>query len=99
MATFIDRHIGPRNVDISPMLKAVGATSLESLLDETIPESIRSKKPLNLPKAISERESLEQLKNYAETNEIWRSYIGLGYHNCITPSVILRNLLENPGYF
>jgi glycine dehydrogenase len=99
MPTFADRHIGLRNSDIQQMLATLGHTDLDSFVEAIIPPSIRTEKKLNVPTALSEEEALATLRSYADQNEIWRSYIGLGYHNCHTPTVILRNLLENPGWY
>ncbi|HEV2985741.1 MAG TPA: hypothetical protein VGX46_15205, partial [Vicinamibacterales bacterium] len=81
------------------MLKTVGASSLDALVDEAIPARIRLKKPLNLPAGECEHEFLSELRRTASHNQIFRSFLGLGYYDCITPSVILRNVLENPGWY
>ncbi len=96
---FVFRHIGPRPSDVEPMLEAVGASSLETLIDEAIPADIRLKTPLDLPLAESEYEYLTHLRQTGAKNKVYRSYIGLGYHDTITPSVILRNVVENPGWY
>jgi glycine dehydrogenase len=96
---FSRRHIGPSPDDRDRMLAAVGATSLEALMDETIPASIRVTRPLNLPPAESEYEYLRRLSSIARRNKTFRSYIGLGYHDTITPAVILRMVMENPGWY
>ena len=96
---FDKRHIGPRDNDITEMLKVVGADSLDSLIDEIIPASIRLPKPLNLEKGMSEYDFLNHMRNLAAKNSIFKSYIGLGYYNTIVPSVILRNVFENPGWY
>ena len=96
---FVFRHIGPRPSDVEPMLEAVGASSLETLIDEAIPADIRLKTPLDLPIAESEYEYLTHLRQTGAKNKVYRSYIGLGYHDTITPSVILRNIVENPGWY
>jgi len=96
---FAFRHIGPRPSDVEPMLEAVGAASLDALIDEAIPADIRLKAPLDLPPAESEHEYLSHLSQVGAKNKIFRSYIGLGYHDTITPSVILRNVVENPGWY
>ncbi|HPD95730.1 MAG: aminomethyl-transferring glycine dehydrogenase [Bacteroidales bacterium] len=93
------RHIGPREEDINEMLKVIGVSSLDELIDQTIPKNIRLKKPLNLPKALSENQFLVKLKGMAAKNKIFKSYIGMGYYGTTTPSVILRNILENPGWY
>jgi len=96
---FADRHIGPRAADLEPMLKVVGAPSLDALMDEAIPAGIRLAEPLDLPDAESEAAFLNRMRALAARNESWRSFIGLGYYGCVTPPVILRNLLENPGWY
>ncbi len=97
---FAERHIGTNNEsDTAAMLKEIGAASLDELINKTIPESIRSKKPLRLPKAQSEFEYLAELKKIASKNKVFKTYIGQGYYNTITPSVILRNVFENPGWY
>ena len=97
--TFADRHIGPSNDDIAAMLEAVGCESLEALIDDTVPADIRLERPLRLPEPAGEREALEELRRIAARNRVCRSLIGMGYHDCITPPVILRNILENPGWY
>jgi glycine dehydrogenase len=96
---FSSRHIGPDAQEREQMLKQTGAASLDDLIDQTIPESIRLKHPLNLPEGLSEYEYLRELREIAAGNELFKSYIGLGYSDCFTPSVILRNVLENPGWY
>jgi len=96
---FIERHNGPRINEINSMLERIGVSSLDELIDQTIPEAIRMKKPLNLPDGMNEYEYLNHLKELASKNKIFKSYIGLGYYNTITPGVILRNVLENPGWY
>ena len=81
------------------MLRVVGQDSLEGLIDQTIPGTIRLRRPLALPRALSERDLLEKLREIANKNEIWRSFLGMGYSDCITPPVIQRNVLENPGWY
>jgi glycine dehydrogenase len=81
------------------MLRVVGAGSLDELIDQTVPATIRLRRPLNLPPAQTEHALLEQLHAIAAKNEIWRSYLGMGYADCITPPVIQRNILENPGWY
>ncbi|NOT27484.1 MAG: aminomethyl-transferring glycine dehydrogenase [Acidobacteria bacterium] len=96
---FAPRHIGPSPAERDDMLQAIGAASLDALIDEAIPSSIRLTKPLNLPPAESEHEYLQRLTAVAARNKVFRSYIGLGYHDTITPSVILRMVMENPGWY
>ncbi len=96
---FASRHIGPRVDEIQEMLRVIGATSLDELLDQTVPPQIRLARPLDLPPAASEYHLLEELGAIAEKNQIFRSFIGMGYHDTITPPVILRNILQNPGWY
>ena len=96
---FSDRHIGPKKNDVSEMLKVVNASSIESLIDETVPNKIHMKKEMNLPNALSESRFIEHMKGLAQKNKNYRSYIGLGYFNTILPGVIQRNILENPGWY
>ena len=97
--TFAPRHIGPRGDDVAAMLKAVGAASLDHLIDEAIPASIRIDKRLDLPPAESESAYLARLKTIARKNKVFRSFIGLGYSDTLTPSVIRRCVFENPGWY
>ncbi len=99
MATFTDRHIGPRGNDVQEMLSTIGVGSISELIDQTIPSQIRLKAPLNMPSGLSEYDYLNELRGKAEQNKVFRSYIGLGYYNNILPSVIQRNILENPGWY
>lgn len=99
MKTFADRHIGISASDLSKMLKQINADSLEQLIAETIPADIRLGKPMDLPSPMSESEVLNHLQELADTNEVYRQFIGLGYHETILPSVIKRNILENPGWY
>src|ERR1700722_12032713 len=96
---FVARHIGPDDDDVAEMLRVVGQASLEGLIDQTIPSTIRLRRRLALPEALSERDLLEKLGEIANKNEVWRSFIGMGYSDCITPPVIQRNVLENPGWY
>ncbi len=96
---FLSRHIGPGAKDIPEMLAAAGAASLDNLIEETIPASIRLKKPLNIPEGISEHGFLKQMKEIAGKNQLFKSYIGMGYYNCYVPGVIQRNIFENPGWY
>ncbi len=97
--TFAPRHIGPRGDDVAAMLKEIGASSLDALIDEAIPASIRLKGPLDLPAAESESTYLARLKTIAQKNKVFRSFIGLGYSDTLTPSVIRRCVFENPGWY
>jgi glycine dehydrogenase len=96
---FAGRHIGPDEKETTEMLRTIGARSLDALIDKTIPLSIRSKRPLNIPGPLSEYQYLGTLRQIAAQNKVFRSYIGQGYYNTIVPSVILRNLFENPGWY
>ena len=96
---FQSRHIGPDAADTSAMLKVIGAKSLDALIDQAVPSRIRLTEPLDLPNGTSEHAFLRDLRGIAAKNQLFRSYIGLGYSDCITPSVILRNVLENPGWY
>jgi len=97
--TFQSRHIGPDAEETAAMLKAVGAASLDQLIDEAIPARIRLKEPLKLPRGESEYYFLRELEHTAKHNQVFRSFLGQGYYDTITPSVILRNVLENPGWY
>jgi glycine dehydrogenase len=96
---FNERHIGPSKNDQKEMLDLIGVKSLDQLINETIPESIRLKRELSLPEPLTEFEFLKHFGSLANENKIYKSYIGLGYYGCITPPVILRNILENPGWY
>lgn len=96
---FASRHIGPTSEETAQMLEKVGVPDLETLINETLPESIRLTSPMVTGDPLSEYEYLRQLKAVADQNKIFRSYIGQGYYNTIVPSVILRNVFENPGWY
>ncbi len=96
---FTERHIGPNEQETAEMLSTIGISSLEELISKTIPDSIRIKDTLPLPAAMSEYEYLCQLKLVASKNKVFKNYIGQGYFDTITPSVILRNVFENPGWY
>ncbi|MBK6481877.1 MAG: aminomethyl-transferring glycine dehydrogenase [Chitinophagaceae bacterium] len=96
---FASRHIGVNDNDIPEMLKVIGAGSLDQLIAESVPEQIKLRKPLNIGPAISEHAYLQDIRAKAKKNKIFRSYIGMGYYNTITPPPILRNLFENPGWY
>jgi glycine dehydrogenase len=97
--TFARRHIGPQKNETAEMLALLGYKSLEELSDATVPTSIRLKKPLALGEPLGEHELLEEMKNLAADNHVMRSFIGQGYYDTIVPPVILRNVLENPGWY
>ncbi|XLS30159.1 aminomethyl-transferring glycine dehydrogenase [Flavobacteriaceae bacterium M23B6Z8] len=96
---FALRHIGPSKEEANAMINTLGLENLEQLIYETIPDDIRLKKSLDLPSAMSESEFLTHIQELASKNKIYKSYIGLGYHESFTPSVIKRNILENPGWY
>jgi glycine dehydrogenase len=98
-ASFVPRHIGPTTDDVSAMLELLGYESLDALIDATVPPGIRMAKPLAIHAPMSEYEALASLRTIAQRNQIFRSYLGLGYHDCITPPVIQRNVLESPGWY
>ena len=97
--SFALRHIGPRATDLPQMLKTIGAASMESLINDTIPDDIRLSKDIVLDAAMSEQEYLEHINELAGENQLYKCYIGLGYHPANTPPVIQRNILENPGWY
>ena len=96
---FIRRHIGPSDTETSEMLREIGAKSLEDFIAKVVPEKIRMARPLDLPKAKAERTALSYLRKMADRNEVFVSMIGMGYYGTVTPKVILRNVLENPGWY
>ena len=96
---FTGRHIGPNESETAEMLKTIGVSSLEELVNRTVPASIRMDKPLNLPAAMSESEYLHHIKEVSLRNKLFKSYIGQGYYDTHTPGVILRNVFENPGWY
>ncbi len=96
---FASRHIGITERDFESMFETVGVENLEQLILETIPGDIRLKQPLQIPQGISEHEFLTHIQNLSEKNKVFKSYIGLGYHESLIPSVIKRNILENPGWY
>jgi len=96
---FAARHIGPDHAERQAMLAVVGASSLDDLMDDAIPPQIRLTEPLSLPHGESEHRYLRDLRALASLNQVFKSYIGLGYYGCVTPSVIQRNVLENPGWY
>lgn len=96
---FEQRHIGPNEQELKSMLKTIGVDSITQLIEETVPAAIRLKKELVLPAAKTEGEFLAEFKRVASKNKIYRSLIGLGYYGTITPPVILRNVMENPGWY
>ncbi len=98
-ASFIPRHIGPSDADMRAMLELLGYDSLDGLIDATVPTAIRLKRPLAIHTALSELDGLANLRGISKKNQIFRSYLGLGYYDCLTPPVVQRNVLENPGWY
>src|ERR1041384_5015709 len=96
--SFAHRHIGPNKTARAAMLAELSFENLDELIDATVPKNIRLDHPLNLPVAKSESEALEELRRLAKKNTVARSFIGAGYSDTITPPVIQRNILENPGW-
>jgi glycine dehydrogenase len=96
---FQNRHIAPNEADTAEMLQVVGVNSIDELIEQTVPTAIRLKQPLNLPAAKSETEYLGALKQTSLLNKVFKSFIGQGYYDTITPGVILRNVFENPGWY
>ena len=99
MDDFVTRHIGPRDDEVSDMLRQIGVASIDQLIETAVPESILDTSPLELPASRTESDVLAELRDMADANRVMKSLIGMGYYNCITPSVILRNVLENPGWY
>ncbi|MGF1636431.1 MAG: aminomethyl-transferring glycine dehydrogenase [Cyclobacteriaceae bacterium] len=96
---FADRHIGPRKRGFEDILYSVGVATLDELIDQTVPAQIRNKKPLNLPPAMTEQEFLAAFKKITDSNKVNKNFIGLGYYGTFLPTVIQRNILENPGWY
>jgi glycine dehydrogenase len=96
---FIARHIGPSDEEQLKMLQTVGAKSLNDLMMKTVPEKILLSDELKIDEPMSENDALKKLKSISKKNEIFRNFIGMGYYNSLTPNVILRNILENPGWY
>lgn len=96
---FADRHVGPRDADVAAMLAELGVASLDELIAQTVPEGIRAASPLALPAPLSESAAVARLRELAARNQIWRSFIGTGYSDCVTPAPIVRYVLENPGWY
>jgi len=96
---FLHRHLGPDASEQQAMLQALGLGTRRELIEQTVPPGIRLNRPLELPAALDEQAALSKLRGYAEQNQVWTSLIGMGYHGTLTPTVILRNVLENPGWY
>ncbi|MEO8622176.1 MAG: glycine dehydrogenase (aminomethyl-transferring), partial [bacterium] len=97
--SFVPRHVGPSASDVASMLDTLGYPTLDALIDATVPEAIRLRKPLAIHAGASEHEALAALRALAVKNRVFRSYLGYGYHDTLTPPVIQRNILENPGWY
>src|SRR3954470_19389923 len=97
--TFLRRHAGPNAQEVQQMLETLKLPSLGDLIDRAVPANIRLRKPLALPPARGEHETLAELRAISERNKIFANYLGQGYSGCITPPVIQRNILENPGWY
>src|SRR5688500_5371073 len=96
---FEDRHIGTDSAEKQSMLKAVGVSSIDELIDKTVPPSIRLKAPLKLAEPLNENEYLAHIKALSLENKVYKNYIGQGYYGSFVPPVILRNIFENPGWY
>jgi glycine dehydrogenase len=96
---FVTRHIGPRGVEIAEMLEYVGVSSMEELLEQTVPSNIRLQQPLKMKEGLSERKYFRRILELASKNKVFNTYIGMGYYDTITPAVVLRNVLENPVWY
>ena len=96
---FISRHIGPNTSDQKEMLKAISSKSINDLIENTVPKNILIKDNLKIDEPMSETDALKKLKLLSKNNQIFRNFIGMGYYNTVTPNVILRNILENPGWY
>src|SRR3954466_1580667 len=97
--SFVPRHVGPDERDVAEMVKTLGHANLEELIDATVPPKIRWRDGLNLPKGLTELEVLTYFRALAAKNQVFRSFIGMGYNDCVTPPVIQRNIIENPGWY
>jgi glycine cleavage system P protein (glycine dehydrogenase) len=98
-ADFASRHVGPDDAEVRAMLETLGLSSLDELVAKTLPASIRLKRELALPAPLGEEQALAELQRKAQKNQVFRSFLGMGYSDCHTPAVILRNVLENPGWY
>ena len=96
---FQTRHLGPGSEDLNTMLQTIGVDSLDTLIDETIPGSIRMSAPLKLPPPVSEYRFLQEMRRIGAKNTVVKSMLGQGYYHCVTPTVIQRNIFENPGWY
>ena len=96
---YVNRHIGPSEADINRMLAEIGLDSLDQLINEAVPDVIRMEGQLDLPEPCSESHALSEMRKLSDSNQVYRSYIGMGYANSLTPTVIQRNIFENPGWY
>src|SRR3990172_6003991 len=96
---FANRHIGSNSKELEKMLQVIGVGSIDQLIDETVPTHIRLSEPVKISEAASEFQILKHLKAVAKKNQVFKSFIGSGYSDCVVPSVILRNIFENPGWY
>nr|WP_321355004.1 aminomethyl-transferring glycine dehydrogenase [uncultured Draconibacterium sp.] len=96
---FVTRHIGPRGLEVAEMLEFVGVSSMEELLEQTVPSNIRLQQPLKMKEGLSERKYFRRILDLASKNKVFNTYIGMGYYDTITPAVVLRNVLENPVWY
>jgi len=97
--SFVPRHVGPDENDVAEMIKTLGFSSLDALIDATVPQKIRFREGLSLPKGMTELEVLTYFRALAAKNQVFRSFIGMGYSDCVTPPVIQRNIIEDPGWY
>src|SRR5258708_5196614 len=97
--TFVNRHIGPNESQVRPMLHTIGAASLDELIDQPVPQPIRFRESFGIGPARGEHELLVELKSIASKNKVMKSLLGMGYYDTIPPPVIQRNILENPGWY
>ncbi|HEY8831168.1 MAG TPA: glycine dehydrogenase (aminomethyl-transferring), partial [Gemmatimonadaceae bacterium] len=97
--SFVPRHVGPDDRDVAEMVKTLGFASLDALIDATVPAKIRLRAGLDLPKGLTEPEVLAYFRALAAKNQVFRSFMGMGYSDCVTPPVIQRNIMENPGWY
>jgi glycine dehydrogenase len=97
--SFVPRHVGPDEKDVAEMIKTLGFSSLDALIDATVPQKIRFREGLSLPKGMTELEVLTYVRALAAKNQVFRSFIGMGYSDCVTPPVIQRNIIEDPGWY
>jgi glycine dehydrogenase len=99
MDRFEHRHIGPNAFNIKQMCQTVGVDDLQELVKKTVPDSITIQRPTRLGKALTETETLNRIREIGSKNKVFKSYLGMGYYSSITPPVILRNVMENPGWY